>query len=431
MNDEYSIPVYGVIQGVLPVYRPYLTDYRYSTVIHYGSASSGKSYFIAQKLLLKAMIDDGRRILVIRKVGTSLRDSVWGMFKYLVSRLPADAYTINKSEYTITLINGSEFLFKGLDDPEKIKSIIDVSDIFIEEATELSAEDYDQLTLRLRGKKKCKQMYLSFNPISKLNWVYKRFFEPEARKRLRDIQIIRTTYKDNPTLDDNQIARIEDLAHSNPNYYKVYAEGKFATLDKLIFPKFTVRSITEEDIQGFTKRAGRSIYKWSGLDFGFTNDPTAITWGWYEPLKPVSNLYITGELTKYGLTNDKVAELLKAYLSDVVTVADSAEEKSIKEIQNFGVKGIRPSKKGQGSIILGIDRINRCNVIIDPKCEDTITEFENYTWKKDKKTGEYVNEPIDKYNHHIDSIRYGIQPVIDKKAYTSQELARAAAYLYG
>ena len=377
------------------------------------------------------MIDDGRRILVIRKVGTSLRDSVWGMFKYLVSRLPADAYTINKSEYTITLINGSEFLFKGLDDPEKIKSIIDVSDIFIEEATELSAEDYDQLTLRLRGKKKCKQMYLSFNPVSTTNWVYKRFFEPEARKRLKDIQIIRTTYKDNPTLDANQIARIEDLIHTNSNYYKVYAEGRFAPLNKTIFPKFTVRDITPEEIQEFTKRAGRSIYSFCGLDFGFTNDPTAITWGWYEPLKPVSNLYITGELTKYGLTNDKIAELLNQYVPSLRVIADSAEKKSIQEIKNFGFRGIYASDKGAGSILLGIDRISRCNVIIDPKCEDTITEFENYTWKKDKKTGEYINEPIDAYNHHIDSIRYGIQPVIDKKYHSPNELAKAAAYLYG
>lgn len=431
MNDNYSIPVYGVIRGVLPVYRPYITDYRYSTVIHYGSASSGKSYFIAQKLLLKAMVDGGRRILVIRKVGTSLRDSVWGMFKYLVSKLPQDAYTINKSEYTITLINGSEFLFKGLDDPEKIKSIVDISDIFIEEATELSAEDYDQLTLRLRGKKKYKQMYLSFNPISTSNWIYRRFFTPEARARLHDTQIIRTTYKDNPTLDKAQIERIEDLIHTNSNYYKVYAEGKFATLDKLVFPKYLSRYITEEEILSFKKRAGRSIYKWAGLDWGYTNDPCRLVYGWYEPLKPISNLYIEGEVTLLGATNDKVAEMLKSYVPNDIVVADSAEKKSIQEVKNFGFKGIRASDKGAGSILLGIDRINRCNVIIDSSCVETIKEFDSYTWKKDKKSGEYINEPIDKYNHSIDAIRYGIQPVINKKAYSEAELLQAARYLYG
>lgn len=429
-NDAIHLNLSGIANSILPVYRKHLFDYDYVTNVYYGSASSGKSYFIAQKLIIKAL-QDARTILVIRKVGTSIRDSVWRVFKGLIQALPEEAYKINKSEFTITLANGSEFIFKGLDDPEKIKSIADVSDIFIEEATEITSDDFDQLTLRLRGKNLYKQIYLAFNPISKANWVYKRFFDPDSRKKLKSTRIIRTTYKDNPTLDRIQIDAIENLIHTNGNYYKVYALGQFATLDKLIFPTYQVKQFSDDDIVDFNKRAGKSIFKWAGLDFGFTNDPTAITWGYYEPLKPISNLYITGEYQDTGLTNDKIAKVLKSLLPRDIVIADSAEQKSIKEIQDFGFRGIRPSRKGQGSILLGIDRISRCNIIISKSCLNVIDEFDNYTWKKDKKTGEYINEPIDAYNHHADSIRYGIQPVIDKKYHSPEELARAASYLYG
>lgn len=393
--EEIILDLSSVYKSILPVYHKHLTDYRYPLVVHYGSASSGKSYFIAQKLILKAL-SSKRRILVCRKVGTSIRDSCWSLYKYLISFLPSEYYSINKSEFTITFINESEIIFKGLDDSEKIKSIFDVSDIHCEEASEITESDFDQLTLRLRGTYTDKQIYLSFNPISKANWVYKRFFSPEGRKVLKSTQIIKTTYKSNPTLDSVQISNIENLKLTNPNYYKIYALGEFATLDKLVFPDITIKHIDEEE---FYSRAGSSIYKFAGLDFGFVNDPTALITGWYEPLKPVSNLYITHELIRYGVTNDLLANLLLQHSHDTKVYADSAEQKSIAEIQKFGFKHIYSAKKGQGSVLLGIDRISRCNIIIDGSCTNTIEEFKNYSWQKDRKSGEYLNIPIDAYNH--------------------------------
>ena len=431
MNEEYiPVDVSGIYHSVIPKYRKYLLDYQYTTELYYGGASSGKSYFIAQKLILKAL-QDKRTIMIIRKVGTSIRDSVWRVFKGLIQAFPEEAYKINKSEFTITLANGSEFIFKGLDDPEKIKSIADVSDIFIEEATEITSDDYDQLTLRLRGRNRYKQIYLAFNPINRSNWTYKRFFEKSARKKLKSTRIVKSTYKDNPTLDKVQIDAIENLIHTNKAYYRVYALGEFASLDKLIFPTFTKHKFSEDELSRFKKESGKSIFKFAGLDFGFTNDPTTLTYGYYEPLHPISNLYITGEHYETGLTNDKIADILKTYVPRDKVVADSAEQKSIKEIKDFGFKGIIPSKKGQGSILLGIDRLQRCNIIIDTSCTNLIEEFENYSWKKDKKTGEYVNIPIDAFNHGVDSLRYGIQPVIDKKYRTPEEIAKARSVLYG
>ena len=129
-------------------------------------------------------------------------------------------------------------------------------------------------------------------------------------------------------------------------------------------------------------------------------------------------LYITGEYDKKGLTNDKIAEVLvNLGLSKEIIVADSAEPKSIEELRQYGIKRIRQSVKGRDSVINGIDKLLSCEIVIDDRlCPHTVEEFENYTWEKDKKTGEYINRPIDSFNHHIDSIRYGVQSVIKKKS---------------
>ena len=182
--------------------------------------------------------------------------------------------------------------------------------------------------------------------------------------------------------------------------------GEFATLDKLVFPVIQKRIISEDELT--------DAWFWAGMDFGYTNDPTAITWGYYNPVQ--NDLYITGEYDKIGMTNDVIAETLVSLgLSKEKIVADSAEPKSITELRNLGIKRIIASVKGADSVKNGIDRMQRCNIIIDERCTKTIEEFENYTWQKDKKTGEYINQPVDSYNHHIDSIRYGIQTVINKK----------------
>ena len=199
-----------------------------------------------------------------------------------------------------------------------------------------------------------------------------------------------------------------ELEKRNPAYFKIYVKGEFATLDKLVFPVWTKEIINADEIS-------QSCYFWCGMDFGYTNDPTAITWGYYNPDGRI--LYITGEYDKTGLTNDKIAEvIIKLGLSKEKIVADSAEQKSIAEIRRFGVSRILSAVKGPDSVKNGIDQLQRCEIHIDERCPHTIEEFENYTWQKDRKTGEYINQPVDSFNHHIDSIRYGVQPVIKKRA---------------
>lgn len=390
-------------KGILPCYLPYIKDYKTRVNVFYGGAGSGKSYFVMQKIILKAL-DSQRKVLIVRKVGATLKESVWSLTLELIHTggLAPTVKQINKSDLTIEFLNGSVLLFKGLDDSEKIKSINGITDIVIEEATEITLDDFTQLNLRLRSKKPNNQIHLMFNPVSKANWVYKYFFETKPDNCV----IVQTTYRDNPHLPKEYVESLHALENKNPAYYKIYVRGEFATLDKLVFPVIHKRIISEDELT--------DAWFWAGMDFGYTNDPTAITWGYYNPIQ--NDLYITGEYDKIGMTNDVIAETLVSLgLSKEKIVADSAEPKSITELRNLGIKRIIASVKGADSVKNGIDRMQRCNIIIDERCTKTIEEFENYTWQKDKKTGEYINQPVDSYNHHIDSIRYGIQTVINKK----------------
>lgn len=400
----------GLSKWILPVYWPYVRDYTTRFNVYYGGAGSGKSHFVMQKVLLKCL-QYKRKLLVVRKVGNTLKDSVWAMCLKLLYQMPQVIKSINKSEYTIELINGTIILFKGLDDPEKIKSIEGITDIVIEEASELTEDDFDQLNLRLRASSGMLQIHLMFNPVSKANWVYKRFFENGTPE---DTVIVHTTYKDNPYLPKEYTDSLLRLEKTNPAYYKIYAIGDFATLDKLVFPVKTVRLVSEDEV--------KDLLFWIGMDFGYTNDPTAITWGYCDNAN--HRLYITGEYDKKGMTNDVIAKVITDLgFSKERIVADSAEPKSIAELRRLGINRIMAAVKGPDSVKNGIDRIQRYDIIIDERCTNTIEEFDNYTWKKDKKTGEYINEPVDMFNHHIDSIRYGTQNVMKQKVHTDEELA--------
>ncbi len=372
-----------------------IDDYSHRVEVYYGGAGSGKSFGALQKMLLKAM-NSKRRVLVIRKVGATLKDSVFTLMKELIVSSGIGPYCrVNKSDFEIELPNASVFLFKGLDDPEKIKSIQSITDIVIEEATELTLDDYTQLNLRLRPNEPYPQIYLMFNPVSKANWVYKYFFEtcPEGAK------IIQSTYKDNKFLAEDYCKELEAMAGRNPAYYRIYALGEFATLDKLIFPYVERRIISIEETDG--------LPFWCGLDFGYTNDPSALTWGRYDAGK--HTVYITGEYHKKGMLNNEIAEKIRSLgLSKEQIIADSAEPKSIAELRKEGIRVIAATK-GPDSIRHGLDFMMRHDIVVDERCPYTIEEFENYTWQKDRKSGEYINAPIDDWCHHIDSIRYALE----------------------
>ncbi|EKI4599302.1 PBSX family phage terminase large subunit [Staphylococcus pseudintermedius] len=391
-----------------------LFNYDNFTEVHYGGGSSGKSHGVIQKVVLKALKDweYPRRILWLRKVQSTIKDSLFEDVKEcLINYGIWDMCLWNKTDNKVELPNGAVFLFKGLDNPEKIKSIKGLSDIVMEEASEFTLNDYTQLTLRLRERKhKQKQIFLMFNPVSKLNWVYKYFFE--HGKSMKGVLIRQSSYKDNKFLDDMTRDNLELLATRNPAYYKIYALGEFATLDKLVFPKYEKRIISDKEVG--------HLPSYFGLDFGYVNDPSA-----FIHVKIDSDnkkLYVMSEYVKKGMLNNEIAQVINdlGYSKEKIT-ADSAEQKSIMEIKANGIDRIVPAMKGKDSVMAGIQFISQFDIVIDERCYKTIEEFDNYTWKKDKNTDEYYNEPVDTYNHCIDALRYAVEALTIQKKHQKKD----------
>lgn len=376
-----------------------INNYSHRIEVYMGGAGSGKSYGATQKVFLKAL-KYKRTILVIRKIQRTIKHSIWSlMLTHLRNSGYYDACRINRSDFEIELPNGSIFIFKGLDDEEKIKSIDGITDIVIEEATELTEDEFTQLNLRLRALVDFPQIYLIFNPISKKNWVYNYFFVGDLPL---NVKVIKTTYKDNKFLSKEYTEELERLQYRNPAYYRIYTLGEFATLDKLVFPTYTTKIISDKEVEG--------LPRWTGLDFGYVNDPSAIVSGNIDTNK--KRIFVRLEYVRKGMLNDEIAETMTDLgLHKDKSYGDSAEPKSIAEIRNKNVN-IEATEKGKDSVIHGIQWIQQYELIVDERCYKVIEELENYTWKKDKKTGEYINEPVDTFNHTIDAIRYGLNKYI-------------------
>jgi phage terminase large subunit len=383
-----------------------LESYKTRIEVYYGGASSGKSQGVYQKVVIKALQpywNIPRKVLILRKVNNSIRDSSWAHVKEVLSDFQLLEYCkVRETDKEITLPNGAMLLFRGLDDPEKIKSIKGISDIVMEEATEFTADDFEQLNLRLRDANHLdKQIFLMFNPVSKKNWVFNYFFI----RKVEGAVLYWSTYKDNKFLDDITRIQIEGLKHRNPAYYRIYALGEFATLDKLVFPVYTKRLIGPDEVRNYPLLLG--------LDFGFINDPSALVNVRYDITN--KRVFIVSEYVGKNLLNDQIAKnIVEMGYSKELIFADSAEQKSIEEIRRLGVERIKPVTKGPDSVIHGIQWLSQQEIIIDERCFKVLEEFENYTWVKDKKTGEYINEPVDSYNHTIDAIRYALSEYIQK-----------------
>lgn len=319
---------------------------------------------------------------------------------------------VNKSTLTVTLPNGSVFIFSGCDDAEKLKSITGITDIVVEEATELTVDDVDQLDLRLRAKKDNLQMFFMFNPVSKTNWVYKRWFADGVTVG-EDTFVLKTTYLDNAFLPQSYIDTLEQMRVNNPTYYRIYALGEFCSLDKLVFDNWIMRDFDHTQIDGQLA---------IGIDFGFTNDLCTIVSSVIDEQN--KKIYVFDAWGDKGITNQVLAEILiqKGYAKSVI-IADSAEPKSIEELKRAGIRRIKGSQKGADSILYGIQTLQQYQIVVNPKCKGLIEEFQNYSWQKDKLTNEYVNKPVDKYNHYIDALRYSLQCLGNNKVRSMSKAA--------
>ena len=384
------------------IYLPHLKDFTKRYEIYYGGAGSGKSYFVAQKLVIKALTDR-RKVLVLRKVGRTVKNSVFQLILDTLNLFQIkDKCKINKTDFSIELPNGSIFLCSGLDDPEKIKSIAGLTDAWLEEATEFTQDDFNQIDLRIRDPlAKDQQLILSFNPVSKASWCYLQFFaeNPELDEFRSKVEIVKSNYTNNPHLPQAYVDSLLLLKATNPVYYGIYALGDFGSLDKLVYSNWQKFEFNKEDIKGDLI---------IGLDFGYTNDPTALVAAIVNAEE--NRIYVFKEWGGTGLLNDDIAKnIIDFGFAKSIIKADSAEQKSIDEIKRAGVLRISPCTKGQGSILQGIQKLQQYELIIHPDCKEILNELQNYAWEKDKQTNEYINKPIDKYNHYLDALRYALQ----------------------
>lgn len=365
----------------------------------YGGAGSGKSIFAAQKEIIKSF-EPGQRTLVIRKVHRTMKTSVFLLMKDIVSQWNLqDHFTFNRGDLSImNNLTGSEFILSGLDDPEKLKSIQGITRIWIEEATELNAEDFLQTDLRLRGVPN-PQITMSYNPINQHHWLYEQFHIKERD----DTTIKHTTYKDNRFIDEHYYKVLENLKNIDENYYNIYCLGKWGSASKgLIFKSWNIVDTIPEGCQWYAY----------GLDFGFSQDPTALI----HLARQGDDLYIDECIYRTGLTNSDLIALLKDELSNSVEIfADSAEPKSITELQRAGFN-LGGADKGKDSIKHGIDVMKRFNLHVTARSQNLIKELSNYKWKEHKASGDILDVPVDAFNHGIDAIRYCLTMKMEDKS---------------
>lgn len=389
-------------------YIPHLENYA-RIQIFYGGSSSGKSVFLAQRDVVDLM-KGGRNFLVCRQVGKTLRGSVVQEVKKIISEWGLSGIMkVNKTDGTVTCSNGYQIVFSGLDDVEKLKSIVPekgvFTDIRIEEATEADLKTVKQLMKRQRGGSGDipKRLTISFNPILKSHWIYKKYFkglgweDDQTEFAGENLTILKTTYKDNKFLTKSDI---EDLENETDKYfYDVYTLGNWGVLGHVIFTNWKVKDLSGMREQFTNPR--------NGLDFGFSADPAAALATHYDRKR--KTIYIYKEIYERGLTNDVLADSVIDMIGDERIVCDSSEPKSIAELQMYGVSA-SGAKKGKDSVNFGIQWLQRQSIILDKSCINVADELSQYRWKEDR-GGEAVSpaRPIDKFNHAIDGLRYAYE----------------------
>lgn len=347
-------------------------------------------------------------MLVVRKTYRTLKDSCYTELKWAIKRLGVENWwDVKESPLEMCYRpTGQKIYFRGLDDPLKVTSItVDVGNLcflWIEEAYEISSEaDFDMLDESIRGEvsgELFKQVTLTFNPWNERHWIKHRFFDADDP----DVLAITTNYQCNEWLDkaDNEV--FERMKRNNPRRYQVAGLGNWGVVDGLVYENWVEQEFKLSDVT--------TLQTVCGLDFGYTNDPTAFVISFLDLEN--KKLYVWDEIYEKGLSNYKIfAKVQCAGYNKEKIIADSAEPKSIDELRHLGLRHTVGAKKGKDSILNGIQWVQDLQIIIHPRCVNVLTEISNYTWDKDK-FGNAINRPIDDFNHAMDAIRYSLEPYI-------------------
>jgi len=371
------------VKVIEKIYR-FLQQARAKEVVVYGGAGSGKSYTVAQFLIIDKLLSQRNKYLLIaRKYNPSLRLTSYRLVLDVLNKLNVP-YLEHKVDQTIELPRRNVIFFRGIDEPEKIKSA-EFNYIWMEEATEFEYGDYLQLKLRLRRATETKnQMFLTYNSLD--GWTKKQFYDRVDS----DVEVLHTWYADNPFLDEEYVQTLEKLIEQDEAFYRIYALGEYAKIKNKIYSNYT---ITNEVPTAFDE----IIY---GLDFGYNNPTACLRIG----LKD-GNIYILDELYERYKTNQELIEMLRDFITEQTApvYCDSAEPQRIQELIQAGYYAM-PSDK---SVKDGIDFIKRHKIYISENCANTIKEIESYKWREDKE-GNLLEEPVKFMDHTMDALRYAV-----------------------
>ena len=377
-------------------------------IVEKGSAGSGKSYDAAQHYILRLMSEKGRNLVALRKSDITNRDSTFAELSGAIYRMFGDAaehyWKINTNPLQITCRhNGNKVIFRGMNDEkqrEKLKSITfqrgKLTDVWLEEATEFTQADFEIIDDRLRGELPPGQFYqirMTFNPVNKNHWIKKQFFDYTDA----DTFTHHSTYLDNRFTDEAYKRRMERRKVVDPEGYRIYGLGEWGEIGGLILSNYI--------IEEFDTSPGRFDYMVNAQDFGYNHANCIGEVGFKD-----GELYLCKELYEFEKDTAELIQLaaVKGFDKQLTMWCDSAEPDRIKMWRKAGYKA-QPVKKEQNSVKAQIDHLQQHRIHIHPSCVNTIKEIQQWKWRKDEKTGEYLDEPVPFQDDAMAMLRYSIE----------------------
>ena len=408
-------------------FENFITDWDYKQYLCFGGYGSSKSYHIGLKIILK-LLKEKRKALVVREVYGTIRDSCFDLFKEILDDLGLladDGTRVSKtkviakgSPMELVFPNGSRILFKGLDNPQKLKSINGISLIWIEEAAEIKYEAYKELVGRLRDPFNTLHIILSWNPIDESNWTFKHFFinraedkvimNPETVYKNRTVVKGNTYYhhsvpEDNRFLPQSYIDELEDIKNYDIDLYRVAKLGRYGVNGEKVLPQLV--RMEQTDVARQVESIG-SDFKFTGMDFGFEKSYNAVVRMAVDDDNKI--LYVYDEYYKNKMTDSETAvELAELGYKNEMITADNEDPKAIRYYVLTGFL-MRPCKKYAGSRLSNTRKMKRFKqIIIGSNCENTWRELSNLTYKKDANG----NVKYDEFNidpHTFSAMWYGL-----------------------
>lgn len=384
-------------------------------IVMKGSAGSGKSVDTAQHYILRLMSDPGRNLLCVRKSDVTNRDSTFAELQGAIFRMFGEQYKkywyINSSDMRLECIaNHNQIFFRGVNDEkqrEKLKSIAvkrgKLTDVWIEEATELTQSDFEIIDDRLRGELPKGQFYqirLTFNPVSSSHWIKKHFFD----RTDPDVFTHHSTYKDNRFIDDAYYRRMERRKEVDPDGYRIYGLGEWGEVGGLILTNYAV--------EDFDTSPDRFDYMVNSQDFGYNHADCIGEVGFKD-----GELYLCREIYEFEKDTGELIDLAnKRGFNKALTMwCDSAEPDRIKMWRKAGYKA-KGVKKEPNSVRAQIDYLKLHKIHIHHSCTNTIKEIQQWKWKKNEKTNEYLDEPVNFFDDAMAMLRYSIEEERKPKA---------------